>query len=281
MKSGKFYIYFCIAAALLLSGSCTEQDIPVFESNDSGIYFQEVALYELSSSAETYSDSITYSFSTKGASVKSTMLKVVVRTMGNIRDYDRPVKVAIDPENTTAKEGYHYEFNPEDVVIKAGMNRDTVKIKFNRTEDLLDGDVRITLMLEENEHFKCYLKEYKNTNVFTSPGAQISGVKFKFTVNETYEEPFYYMFFGGTYWGPWTAKKFQTLNNFMGWTVQDWEDAGMQSSPIKLGRFNFVAIRFRKYLQELADAGTPAREADGSLMQLGAAYLVDYSNYDE
>ena len=43
-------------------------------------------------------------------------------------------------------------------------------------------------------------------------------------------------------------------------------------------RFTYFAIKMRIYLQAMADAGTPVREDDGSFMQLGAGYEVDYSN---
>ena len=43
--------------------------------------------------------------------------------------------------------------------------------------------------------------------------------------------------------------------------------------------FNYYAVKLRVYLQQMADAGTPVREDDGSFMQLGPGYEVDYSAY--
>jgi hypothetical protein len=43
-------------------------------------------------------------------------------------------------------------------------------------------------------------------------------------------------------------------------------------------RFTYFAIKMRIYLQGMADAGTPVTEADGSFMQLGPGYEIDYSN---
>lgn len=49
--------------------------------------------------------------------------------------------------------------------------------------------MKIVLRLQENEHFKCYLETYKNTNLYTVKGEQISGVRYVFTFNEMYTQP--------------------------------------------------------------------------------------------
>jgi hypothetical protein len=59
------------------------------------------------------------------------------------------------------------------------------------------------------------------------------------------------------------------------WSLDGWSNGDGKVLPM---RFTYFAIKMRIYLQAMADAGTPIREDDGSFMQLGAGYEVDYSN---
>ena len=64
------------------------------------------------------------------ASAKSEVLSTTVRTMGKVVDYDRPFKVEIDQEGTTAVEGKHYEVAFDTMVIPAGKSSAEVQIRF-------------------------------------------------------------------------------------------------------------------------------------------------------
>ena len=103
---------------------------------------------------------------------------------------------------------------------------------------------------------------------------------YTFTVHEVYTQPFYWML-AGTYFGTWTVNKFLVVNMVCGITTEDWDTANiMEGSPVQLGRFTTFAFTVQAYLQQMADAGTPVTERDGSYMQLGNNYLVDYSAYE-
>ena len=52
-----------------------------------------------------YTDSLDYSFASLPASMKDVILPATVRTMGKVADQDRPFKVVVDKEGTTAIEG--------------------------------------------------------------------------------------------------------------------------------------------------------------------------------
>lgn len=272
-----------IVLLTLLTGllfSCTKQEIPVFSSDDHGVYFQYKSSYIYGTTIENYTDSLSYSFTSAAADATSIVLSVPVRTMGKVTDYDRPIKVVIDEENTTAIAGVHYEENLDTLYIPAGESSVYARIKFLRAEDLLEKTVRVGLKLEANEYFGLYIDEYKNTNSYTATGEMLDGTRFAFVVSETYTEPSYWTWFGGSYFGAWTAKKYVTLNNVMGWTASDWSRAGGTGAKVVLGRFSFAATRFQEYLQEQADAGTPVIDVDGTYMQLPEPYQVDYSKYE-
>ncbi len=265
---------------LLTIYSCNKEEIEVFTSDDSGVYFQYVSSWVYGTGIENYSDSITYSFASASPTSKGVVLAVTARSLGKVEDFDRPVKVVINSDETTAVEGVHYEVDLDTIMIRAGESSVRVPIRFLRTPELLKGMVRVSIELEENEHFNLYIKEYKNTNAYGAKGSTLSSTKFSFIVSEQYTQPFYWRLFGNSYFGPWTPNKYVYVNEVLDLTVRDWTNAGQSGAKIAGGRFSFFAIALRRDLQERADSGNPMYDADGSFMQLAPAYQVDYSAYE-
>lgn len=82
---------------------------------------------------------------------------------------------------------------------------------------------------------------------------------------------------GTYYFGAWTANKYAVVNRVCNLSEQDWQDAGKAGARIKYGRLGYMALAVQQYLQQQADKGEPQTEKDGSYMQLGVEYKVDYS----
>ena len=260
--------------------SCDKKEIPVFASDDAGIYFQRLTNAVYGSTTEYYGDSTDFSFAGANAYYRSHMLYAPVLTMGKVVDYDRPFKVVVDMEETTAVEGKDFEIELDSLVIKAGTSKAEVPVRIIRTETLLEKTLKIVLRLQENEHFKCYLETYKNTNLYTAKGEQISGVRYDFTFNEMYTQPnFWKNYAEKDYFGEWTAKKYQVVNQVCGLTPIDWQYANSYGYKMQSARLPFFARTVRIYLQEQADAGNPVTDSDGKYMQLAPNYEVDYSDY--
>lgn len=278
-KMKKVYLLLFVGL-ILVASSCSKEDVDVFSSDDAGVYFQYRSSYIYGTGTEFYNDSITYSFASASPTAKAASLSAEIKTLGKVVDYDRPVKIVVDPAGTTAVEGVHYEANLDTFKIAAGESSVRVSIRFLRHEDLLRNSVRLALKLEENEHFKLLIEEYKNTNSYNTTGKMLSGTNFSFTISEKYTRPTYWLFFGSPYFGPWTAKKFVYVNEILGFTVREWTNAGMAGQKIVGGRFSFFGKTLQKDLQERADAGEPLLDEDGSFMQLGPNNLVDYSSYE-
>ena len=276
----KWKIILFVSSLTLVFCACEKQDISVFTTDDSGIYFQRVTSYIYNSTTEYYGDSVAYSFASAKASVKSVVLSATIRTMGKVVDYDRPFKVVVDQEGTTAIEGKHYEVNLDTVVVPAGKSTAYVRVRFFRTDDMMEKAVRLAIRLEDNEYFKCYFPEYKNTNAYSATGVMIHGDEFVFSLSEMYTEPWYWSMVGDGFFGNWTPKKFLVVNSVCGLSAADWDNAGYAGAKIQYGRFNFFTTTVQKYLQEQADAGTPELDSDGSYMQLAPSYSVDYSRYE-
>ena len=260
--------------------SCDKKEIPVFASDDAGIYFQRLTNAVYGSTTEYYGDSTDFSFAGTNAYYTSHVLYAPVLTMGKVVDYDRPFKVVVDMEETTAVDGKDFEIELDSLVIKAGTSKAEVPVRIIRTETLLEKTLKIVLRLQENEHFKCYLETYKNTNLYTAKGEQISGVRYVFTFNEMYTQPnFWKNYAEKDYFGEWTAKKYQVVNQVCGLTPIDWRYANYYGYKMQSARLPFFARTVRIYLQEQADAGNPVTDSDGKYMQLAPNYEVDYSDY--
>ena len=172
-------ILFVLSLNIAFS-ACEKKDISVFSTDDTGIYFQMIKGY-YGTNTEVYIDSLDFSFASVQASVKDVILNATVRTMGKVADHDRPFKVVVDKEGTTAIEGVHYEIDVDTVVVPAGESKADINVRFFRTDDLMEKSVRLALRLEDNEYFKCYFPEYKNMNAYTATGVPIHGDSFSFT----------------------------------------------------------------------------------------------------
>lgn len=280
MKAIKFLCLFLLCA---LAFSCKEENIILYENEESGIYFQHGGQTRLYINSDLYYDSLAFSFAITKSTTLDTIVNVRIRTMGKVKDYDRTVKLSIDTEKTSAIQGVHYDADFSNVKILANTSELYFPVKLIRTADMLDNVFDVVLKLEDNENFKVYFNKQKNTNVYTAVGEEIDADRFKLTVSEIYTKPFYWAFTDGSYgasyhfFGPWTVAKYKFINDLMGWTPEDWQYAGHTGRPVQLGRFNTAAYLVRNKLQELANAGTPMREKDGSFMQLGPNYAVDYT----
>lgn len=280
MEKMKNIYILLIIGFVLAAFSCSKEEVDVFTSDDSGVYFQYRSSWIYGTGTEFYTDSLTYSFANASPTAKEATLSADIKTLGKVVDYDRPVKIVIDPTGTTGVEGVHYEANLDTFKIAAGESSVSVSIRFLRHEDLLEKSIRLSLKLEENEHFKLLINEYKNTNSYTATGEMLSGISFSFTLNESYSEPDFWVWYGDEYFGPWTPKKFVFVNETLGFSATDWWNAGFSGEKIVYGRLGFFGRTLQKALQDLADEGNPVFDEDGSYMQLGSINLVDYSSYE-
>ncbi|MGL5682892.1 MAG: DUF4843 domain-containing protein [Marinifilaceae bacterium] len=259
--------------------SCQTEEIDVFDAEDNGIYFQRVATTSPGSTNVIYTDSLTFTFAGAAASKKYSVYSAPVVTMGKVRDYDRKFKIVVDEESNAIR-GTHYDIDVDTLLIKAGNSKGTVPVKFYRTDDLLTSTMRLKLRLEENEHFKFTIQDYKASNNWQQNSGTLSGLTWVFRFNEQYTQSFFYRTVAYKYLGPWSPKKFMLLNDLMGWTNADWNKGVQAGAKITAGRLEFVTKEFKKYLQQMADDGTPITDIDGSYMQLPSPNTVDYSKYE-
>lgn len=264
---------------LLAMASCQEDKIETFNLNDSQIYFQ-VQSFSSNDGAEGYTTSTKFSFVGREAALSQVVFRGQVKLMGNVKDYDRPIRVTVDKELTTmGSDGY--EINTDTIKLKAGANSVNVNVRFLRTLNLRISSDTLVLKLEDNEHFTV-LKEYKSSNDWANTTASnIDGTRYTFVLDEIYKRPD--SWHGGSplyvtnYFGNWNPTRFIFINDFFGFSLDDWVWVNGPTSKLSAGRMAFYARQLQQGLQQRADKGEPVKDEDGSNMQLPAPYTVDYS----
>lgn len=273
----KILYIICVFVSTLVGTTSCNKDLDLYSGCKAGIFIQEIYSTDIYGNPLSYRDSSSYSFANARESVTSGTVRLYIRAIGEVANYDRPY-VLKAMEGTTAVEGEDYDLSGNDFVIKANQGMDTIYVKLFRTPKLRTQTMRLKVGLEPNEHFETPITEYKNSSSWSVDGNMHSAISYIINFNERYTQPTYWGWYGDQYFGKFSVNKYLALNEYMGWTGTDWSNAGMTGQKIQTGRLDYFARYFRKYLQQKADEGDPLIDDDGSYMQLGASYLVDYSH---
>lgn len=272
-------IFLYAALATITFANCDQQNIDTYELDDSKIYFQNHT-YTGSDGSEGYSTFTKFSYVGYGADFTNVVFGGTVRIMGEVKNYDRSIKVVVDEENTTMVEGEGYEINFDTLRVKAGENSCKVNVRFLRPKRLQNGEDTLTIKLIPNEHFSV-LESYKASNNWQNTTAEkIDGQRYQFRISEVYTRPGAWDgngVYAGRYFGSWSVTKFIYINDLFGFTLDDWNSASSVSSKITAGRITFYARELQKDLQAKADAGNPVYDEDGNYMQLESPYDVNYN----
>lgn len=264
----KKLLFIIIGYSLLLAG-CGENEAIYYEGESdstSGVYFAYYTGTTVEGSSVTYH----YSDTTRDNSLSSVTgeyarVRIPVRLFGNVSEEDRPFVVKVI--GGTVEEGKDFTL-PEELIMPKGESSAYVTVSIKKTDELQDGIVRyITLGLEENQHFKAYIKERIVGN--DTIDAQRITIRYSLVL----EKPFSWDSYKYN-WGEYSPTKLNFMLSVMGWTYSQFLNKNLYYvSPS-------VCLLTRMELQKRADEGNPVREPDGSLMQLGSDYLVDYSAYE-
>lgn len=264
---------------LLFLNGCMKDEIETFNLDECLVYFQEHT-YSGANGSEGYSTTTSYSFVGREQSFTQYVFKARVRLMGQITDYDRPVKVVVDQENTTMIEGEGFEINTDSIVIKAGENSALIGVRILRAKALRERVDTLTLKLEPNDHFDV-LDKYKSSNDWRNTTANaIDGSRYRFIMTEIYTRPSSWSgsspLYVTTYFGAWNPTKFIFINEFFGFSLNDWVFVNSATSKLSAGRMHFYAKQLQQELQKRAGEGNPVLDEDGSYMQLPQPYSVEY-----
>ena len=151
---------FLLAIGGLLLASCEKKEVMEYEGLD-GIYFD--VQYGAAHGDESVwaRQNYTYvSFGTIEAEEADITMKVGIA--GSVKDYDRPFRVEIVADSTTAIPEEEYADFSEEQVIKAGENHTYVTLKVFKTARLTRDTARIQFRIDPGEYFTLPFSEVGN-----------------------------------------------------------------------------------------------------------------------
>lgn len=271
------------AAAALATSSCSHDELDLYSGPKAMLYIQELYNFDIYGNPIGYRDHTDADFANVPPEYTIWTVSFQVKMAGEVVDYDRPYSLRIEAENTTGIEGEDFDLEGNEFTIKAGKASDVVRVRLHRTDRIKLEKIKVSFLLEPNEHFTMDIPEFKGSASWSAQTPMMDATRYYVTASEFYKCPARWNDWAlELYFGEYTPKKFSVINALFGWTKEDWSAAGdPNNSKVLLGRIPFCASEFTKYLQDMADKGTPEREVDGSLMQPGSQYHVDYSAYED
>ena len=94
--------------AIVFMAACSEEDFTSFDGKKSGIYIQRTTTTDINGTPLAYSDSMVFTFANYKEEVVEYKLYLPVKIMGDVKDYDRPFKLSVNKELSTAVENEDY-----------------------------------------------------------------------------------------------------------------------------------------------------------------------------
>jgi len=233
--------------------SCDKEEIETYKAANN-IYFPR-AVFPAYNNAPLI-DSTGFSFSFDKADVTGRIYSIPVQVQGVVSDVDRKIKVSVDP-SSTAVLGTHFSL-PENIVLHAGKQIDSIQVTVNRTLDLKDKAVTLVLNLEENEFFTVNMKD-RITNVLTQK--KINYTRFKLTFTDKLTQPIGWQ----AVFGVFTAKKFFLMCELMNLEPEMFNQP--QGSPgLSIPETLYYASFMKRYLTDQKAEGNTIYEEDGKEM---------------
>ena len=146
----KNFYFFAASLFIAFCGACSQDDGEVYNL-DGRVYF-----YEQKKQGNDYVavTSKSYSFALQNSALMEDTLRIKVRLMGYVVDYDRTFSADIVSDGTTAVEGTHYKLLPG--VLKAGTYESYLPVILYRTADTKDHTVSLNLRLSADAELPAF-----------------------------------------------------------------------------------------------------------------------------
>lgn len=201
----KLIIYLVALIPLLTFQACKEDTLNTYLDSDGGnnIYFYDKFM---KNNSDIFMKAI--SLGLAPVSVTDSVIGIVVQTTGAPMDYHRKVNIQL-ADTSTMLLGTHFDF-VEEPIVRAGMVRDTIKLKLHRTADLLTKRVYLNLKLVPNENF--------NTEIGIKVNNKIEQdiLSYEFYLDDLFPVPYLWTTFAGkntviAFWGPYSRKKVELM----------------------------------------------------------------------
>lgn len=270
------YIIGAIILSVVSLTSC-EEELMDYEG-ESALYF-DVRLYPSHIDKKLWPHRLSTEVTFGNVMEDDLEVVIPVRTTGVSTDYDRPYKVEVVADSTTARLDIDFSDLQTDRVIKAGQTSDTIRFKAHRTDEIFEDTVRLQIRLLPNEHFITNFKEYGEPGSYFSyvtVGGSQSSKEFDVNADASIHNIFIYdtMTQPMGWWGSassvpgigggFTAKKIRLMMKLCECDLSAFDTKYSMPSS----RFTSYCEKLGRYLIEQAKLGPDhvVLENDGTLM---------------
>ena len=241
--------YIFIFAALIVSLWSCQKDLDLYSGRDF-IYFNPSAGL----------DSTYFSFAYVDVNKEVDSLYIMVRTGGEVKDYDRQVKVKIAETNATPD--VDYKALADAYTISAGNTFGAILVELLRPEILKKEERYIILELEENDDFKLSYP----AKVTSSKDKEYSAIRYKIYFSEIMIAP---LKWSDAEFGEFSMKKLDFMCAEMNLTRDMFNDPEYMIPS----RQQYVAAKIVQILAEYSANDNPIYEDDSvTLMKMGDKY---------
>jgi hypothetical protein len=210
--------FYCLLVSLALFSSCEYETLPTY-SGQNEVFFD----YASSTVESSIIDSTFVRFGFDPVVKLDSTISIVVRTIGHVTDFDRPVDFTLDEAISTAILNGDVELLKDKSFISAGKTTGRIYVKVKNTEKLNGQNLLAGLVLTENEYFKTAYKLTLHTSI--NKTEKIDATKYRVWFDNTSDIPQFWahptyatrlnMFFG-----PYSLKKFRIMCELFGF---DWD----------------------------------------------------------
>lgn len=249
----KRLFYILIGFALI---SCDKNELLTYEEG-SGIYFDN---------SQIQRDTVPVSWGLKNTEVQEQAIRLEVRLIGQVRDYDRPFNINVieepgDPR--AARPGTDYKPFPLEYTIPAGQASAIIDIDVLRSPDLVEGQRNLTIRLEESDELK-FMYSRKLTD--TLQNTHWLDIQRVLKITENFPQPNWWLIYGQKYFGDWSATKSILICDMMGIDRETWVGQVHATPEFSEGRLRFAGVYIHRWLQQ---QNPPVLDEDDSPMEMG------------
>lgn len=274
----KKLIYSLLSITLLWT-SCSKEEIEYYSGEESIYFAQQWGVPHFTDDYLALGTSFTNCLQPSSKIpfgemiVTDSLLNLNIQTSGACKDYDRPFKIEIVTDSTTAIEGLEYELLDTEAVIPAGEVRTKVRMMLHRTPRMDDETVQIQVRLIPGEHFTIPFDKdgfgnmpiiHEGSSYYTEYGGNFDPAIHNIFINNFLVRPQRWNDYN---MGIWSQEKYRLLLDYtgemLGWNVADWSSEAMWDSRYNVG-LNYLA----KYLLEQYKKGPEywVTDPDGTMM---------------
>ncbi|QEC44675.1 DUF4843 domain-containing protein [Pseudobacter ginsenosidimutans] len=214
--------------------------------------------------------------------VQELQLSIAVNITGPVKDYDRPFKVVVNPDSTTAVAGVHYLPFGDTYNIPANAITGYIPITVKRTPEMLNKNIRLGLRLVANEHFGLSFPEWKaipglgettigndtafdaSLHVININDLMVQPAVWRGSVQDGNRE--------AGVWGAFTRKKMELMCQLFDLKYEDFASEVTMTPVLVI----LISNELGRYLINQFNAGTPVLEDDGRLMFAGSVPWTSY-----